>query len=80
MFSARGEDPIIWSSSVSTSHFFHYSEMDNTYAHKMWVAEYRQHQQQQPATKHTKKDKICGGVWGWGEGGKKGESREMENR
>lgn len=25
-------------SSISTSHFFHYSEMDNTYAHKMWVA------------------------------------------
>jgi hypothetical protein len=38
--------------SISTSHFFHYSEMDNTYAHKMWAAA--------AATKHSKKDEKDG--------------------
>jgi ABC-type sugar transport system substrate-binding protein len=36
---------------IHLTFFFHYSEMDNTYAHKMWAA---------AATKHSKKDEKDG--------------------
>lgn len=68
---------------ISTSHFFHYSEMDNTYAHKMWVAEHiAQAASTAAATKHTKKDKMSGSVrrrWrGWMAGGVKVERWKID--
>lgn len=55
----------------STSKIFHYSEMDNTYAHKMWAAEHSINSSQQQNI--LKRIKCAEGVrWG--------KSREMENR